>query len=143
MRRSNIPILLVEDDLVDAKTVRRAFERRGISNPLVVVETGEEALKYLDQSQTSEAEAPRPGLVLLDINLPGISGFEVLEAMKRDAGLRRIPVVVLTTSDHEPDRQRGYSAGAAGYVTKPVSFEAFSDAIETVDRYWTLCESCD
>jgi DNA-binding response OmpR family regulator len=133
--RDNKPILLVEDDRVDAMTVKRALADIKVTNPLDVVEDGEQALAYLRQSANQ-----RPGLILLDLNMPRMSGIEFLKIVKQDTQLKRIPVVVLTTSGEERDRIDAYEWGAAGYVVKPFDYSQFVATVRTIDRYWTLCE---
>lgn len=140
--RSDVSILLVEDDALDVKNVKRAFAERRISNKLFVVSDGEEALAFLrHEPPFADAEAyPRPGIILLDLNLPLMNGLSFLATYKNDPDLRRIPSVVLTTSDEESDRVRSYSVGIAGYIVKPVDFSKFVEAIQNFDLYWTLCE---
>ncbi len=135
-----LPILLVEDDIVDVKTVRRAFKENKIVNELHVVGNGEEALAYLrnEGSYADAGQHPRPGLVLLDLNMPVMSGIEFLRLAKADPSLRSIPVVVLTTSKMENDRVQSYDLGVAGYIIKPVEFDKFVEAVRTLDLYWTL-----
>jgi two-component system response regulator len=134
----NQPILLVEDSPEDFETTRRAFLRAGLKNPIVHCSDGDQALDYLFRrgAWTDAGAAPRPGLVLLDLNLPGTDGREVLEEIKRDEDLKRIPVIVLTTSSDERDVQACYRAGANSYVQKPVDIEGFFRAIERLNGYW-------
>ncbi len=131
----NVSILLVEDDLVDVKTVQRAFKENKMKNPLSIVGNGEEALEYLRNNDN-----PRPGLILLDLNMPVMNGIEFLKVAKADDGLRSIPVIVLTTSQDESDRVYSYNLSVAGYITKPVEFEKFVEAVKIIDLYWSLCE---
>ena len=136
------PILLVEDDLLDAKSVERAFRLNGIENPLHVSPNGEAALEYLRERvkpAAGEGE-PAPSLILLDINMPVMNGIEFLIAYKSDAALKHIPAVVLTTSKEENDRLEAYRNGIAGYIVKPVDFDAFREVIRRLDRYWSVCE---
>lgn len=134
--RDNKPILLVEDDQVDVMTVRRAMADIKATNPLDIAEDGEQALAYLRKSGNQ-----RPGLILLDLNMPRMGGIEFLKTVKRDATLKRIPVIVLTTSSEESDRIDAYDLGVAGYIVKPVDYLKFVEAVRTIDLYWTLCES--
>lgn len=136
-----VPILLVEDDAVDVKNIRRAFGRNRLINPLYVVSNGEEALAFLGNRPPYEdpQEAPRPGLILLDLNMPVMSGLEFLEIYRDDPDLKSIPTVVLTTSDLERDRLRSYSIGVAGYIVKPIRFDAFVELVHTFDLYWSIC----
>ena len=129
------PILLVEDDRVDVMTVKRAMRDLEISNPLDVVHNGEEALAHLrDTSQE------RPGIILLDLNMPKMNGIEFLRIVKQDEELRKIPVIVLTTSREEQDRVNSYDLSVAGYVIKPVDYQQFLDVMRTIDDYWRLSE---
>ena len=126
MNRSQ-PILLVEDSAEDVEATLRALRRAGLANPIHHCADGDEALDYLRHSgrYADGRDAPVPGVILLDLNLPGTDGREVLEAVKRDSGLKAIPVIVLTTSSDERDVQRCYEAGANSYVKKPVDFDGF------------------
>lgn len=136
MQLSSSSILLVEDDRVDAMTVKRAFKELKISNPLIVRENGESALTYLKAT-----DHDRPCLVLLDLNMPIMNGTEFLHAIKADATLRRIPVIVLTTSDEQQDKVESFDLGVAGYMKKPVEYRSFVEVVRTIDMYWTLCEA--
>ena len=136
MRKTNCPIMLVEDDQVDAMTVRRAFKEIKIANPLVHREDGEAALEYLQDPQSEP-----PCLILLDLNMPIMNGFEFLQALKALPQLRRIPVVVLTTSAEEQDKCRSFDLGIAGYMRKPVDYRQFVEVVRTIDTYWTLSEA--
>ena len=137
-RTELVNILLVEDDPDDIEIARRAFERGKIANPLYVVRDGEEALEFLQHSgrYADPDDAPRPGLILLDLNLPRLDGREVLKHIKADASLRRISVVVLTTSSEEADVLGCYDRGANTYITKPVEYDNFLEAVITIGRYW-------
>ena len=130
-----VDVLLVEDDPGDVLMTREAFEHHKIRNKLHVVNDGEQALQFL--RQTGEyAGAPRPGLILLDLNLPRRDGLEVLAELKEDPGLRVIPVVILTTSQAEEDIVRSYALHANAYVSKPVDFERFMDVIRQIDNFF-------
>jgi CheY-like chemotaxis protein len=130
-----VEILLVEDDPGDVLMTKEALADAKMGNKLHVVTNGEEALAFLFQ-QGEYADAPRPGLVLLDLNLPRVDGREVLARIKVDDALRRIPVVVLTTSEAEEDILRSYDLHANAYVTKPVDFEAFVKVVRQVDEFY-------
>ena len=130
-----VDVLLVEDDPGDVLMTREAFEHHKIRNQLHVVTDGEQALEFLHQTGDYEG-APRPGLILLDLNLPRRDGLEVLAELKADQGLRVIPVVILTTSQAEEDILRSYSLHANAYVSKPVDFEAFMDVIRQIDNFF-------
>jgi CheY-like chemotaxis protein len=138
MPRSPSPILLVEDSPEDYETTRRAFRRAQFENPLYRCASGDEALDFLHRRgpYAAPAAAPRPGIILLDLNLPGTDGRAVLAEIKADERLREIPVVVLTTSADERDVQACYRAGAASYIQKPVDAAAFMRAIERLNHYW-------
>jgi CheY-like chemotaxis protein len=130
-----IDILLVEDDPGDVLMTREAFEHHKIRNALHVVSDGVEALRFLRREDPFR-EAPRPGLILLDLNLPRKDGREVLGEIKQDPRLRTIPVVVLTTSEAEEDILRSYDLHANAYVTKPVDFEKFVEVVRKIDDFW-------
>ncbi|MFD9737917.1 response regulator [Umezawaea sp. NPDC059074] len=132
---SAIDVLLVEDDAGDALITEEAFEHHKVFNRLHVVRDGVRALAFL-RHEGEYADAPRPGLILLDLSLPRLDGHEVLAAIKQDADLRRIPVVVLTTSEAEEDVLRSYQLHANAYVTKPVDFDAFVGAIRQIDDFF-------
>ncbi len=130
-----VDVLLVEDDAGDVLIVREAFEYHKIRNTLHVVTDGEQALRFVRQAGEF-ADVPRPGLIMLDLNLPRRGGLEVLAELKADPGLRVIPVVILTTSRSEEDILRSYSLHANAYVSKPVDFEQFMDAIRQIDNFF-------
>jgi two-component system, response regulator len=131
----NQPILLVEDSPEDFETTERAFRKSGLKNPIIRCSDGDEALDFLFR-RGSFADAPRPGVVLLDLNLPGTDGREVLTEIKADPQLKQIPVIVLTTSNDERDVSACYQAGASSYIQKPVDLEGFMKAIERLNDYW-------
>lgn len=131
--RSSRPILLVEDDNVDVMTVRRAFKDLRVMNELVPTGDGEAALDYL----RSRGKL-RPCVILLDLNMPRMSGTEFLKIIKADETLKTIPVVVLTTSNTEQDITKSFELGAAGYMVKSVDYDKFIETIKTIDSYWTL-----
>ena len=130
-----IDVLLVEDDPGDVLMTREAFEHNKVRNRLSVVADGVSALEFL-RKEGQYADAPTPDLVLLDLNLPRMDGREVLEALKSDAAMRSIPVVVLTTSEAEEDVVRSYSLHANAYVTKPVDFDRFIDVVRQIDEFF-------
>jgi len=132
-------ILIVEDSDDDYETTIRAFKTSGnLGNPIYRCEDGEEALDYLFQrgEYSQPNRAPKPGIILLDLNLPAIEGQEVLKEIKSHEALREIPVVVLTTSDDEKDIERCYSLGASTYIQKPVDLVRFFYAIQRLNEYW-------
>jgi len=130
-----IEVLLVEDDPGDVLMTREAFADYKLRNQLHVVDDGVQALEFLRQ-EGGFANAPRPDIVLLDLNLPRMDGREVLAAIKSDTELASIPVVVLTTSEAEEDVVRSYSLHANAYVTKPVDFERFIDVVRQIDEFF-------
>jgi CheY-like chemotaxis protein len=130
-----VDVLLVEDDEGDVLMTREAFEHYKIRNTLHVVSDGEQALHFVRRTG-DYADAPRPGLIMLDLNLPRRSGLEVLAELKDDPELRVIPVVILTTSQAEEDILRSYRLHANAYVTKPVDFERFIEVIRQIDRFF-------
>ena len=130
-----IDVLLVEDDEGDVLMTKEAFEYHKIRNRLHVVSDGDQALQFLRRTGPFE-DAPRPGLILLDVNLPRRSGLEVLAELKQDQELLVIPVVMLTTSRAEEDILRSYSLHANAFVTKPVDFEHFIEAIRQIDNFF-------
>ncbi|WP_329073779.1 response regulator [Streptomyces niveus] len=130
-----VEVLLVEDDAGDELMTREAFEDNRIGNTLHVVRDGLEALDFLYQRE-DHTEAPRPDLILLDLNLPKYDGRQVLEKIKSDPDLSSIPVVVLTTSAAEEDILRSYKLHANAYVTKPVDLEQFIKAVQEIDDFF-------
>lgn len=138
MRGEPINVLLVEDDPAHAEIVRRNFEMFRIANRLKHVWDGEEALDYLYRRGkfTDRSESPRPGVILLDLRLPKIDGLEVLKTIKSDPDLRRIPVVVLTTSAAETDKVKAYESFANSYLVKPVDYAQFVALMQSLGYYW-------
>ncbi|MGW1208660.1 response regulator [Streptomyces sp. NPDC002499] len=132
---ATIDVLLVEDDPGDELMTREAFEDNKIGNTLHVVRDGEEALEFLYQ-RGDHTNAPRPGLILLDLNLPKYDGRQVLEKIKSDPELAHIPVVILTTSAAEEDILRSYKLHANAYVTKPVDLDQFIAAVRQIDDFF-------
>ena len=132
------PILLVEDSPEDFEATQRAFQKSGLKNTLMRCEDGDEALDYLHRrgEYADPARSPRPGVILLDLNLPGTDGRQVLSEIKSSERLRDIPVVVLTTSADERDITACYRAGANSYIQKPVDIDGFMKAIERLNGYW-------
>ena len=129
------PILLVEDDTVDTMTVKRALSDLKVINPLVHTSNGEEALEYL-KNEANE----RPCIILLDLNMPKMNGIEFLKATKHEDIIKRIPVVVLTTSKDDQDIIESFKLSVAGYMVKTVDYKKFVEIIRTVNLYWTLSE---
>ena len=129
-------ILLLEDDEVDVINVRRAFQRNNLLNPLFIAANGVEGLAML---RGGEVPTDRL-LILLDLNMPKMNGIEFLRELREDEALRRLPVVVLTTSNDERDRIEAYNLNVAGYLLKPVTFVEFVEVMATINKYWTLVE---
>jgi CheY-like chemotaxis protein len=130
------PILLVEDSHEDYETTVRALSRAKVANPVVRFCSGEDALEHLRSCCVAESGPALPGVILLDLNLPGMSGGEVLGQIKSDPSLRTIPVIVLTTSNDTRDIEQCYEAGANSYVQKPVDFPGFLRAVQALTDYW-------
>jgi CheY-like chemotaxis protein len=135
VRVTNKPILLVEDDQVDMMTVIRALKQVHVTNKVVHLENGEDALNYLRDEGND-----KPCIILLDLNMPIMNGIEFLETVKDDEQLMRIPVVVLTTSDEQQDKLNSFNFGVAGYMAKPVDYEQFVEVMRSIDAYWTLSQ---
>lgn len=133
--RDSRPVLLVEDDSIDAMTVQRAFRDLKVTNPLERAVNGEEALAYLQDPAND-----KPCVILLDLNMPKMNGTEFLAVAKADPSLKKIPVIVLTTSSEERDIVESFRLSVAGYIIKPVDYKKFVEAIRTIDLYWTLSE---
>ena len=134
-----IHILLAEDNEDDIVIVKRAFKKLRLLNNLTIVRNGREALDYLfHEGSFAESKPPTPGLVLLDISMPMVDGFEVLTRIKSDDNLKKTPVIMLTTSDREEDIVKSYEFGACSFITKPANFNDFVRAIEHFELYWTL-----
>lgn len=129
-------ILLVDDDEVDVMTVKRAFSRANITNKLYVATDGIEALNLL----RSDAIPASRRLMLLDLNMPRMSGIEVLREIRADPALHSLTVIVLTTSNEDRDRVEAFQLNVAGYLLKPVTFHAFAEVMSTLNKYWTLME---
>ena len=131
----SITILMAEDDPEDQMLVKEAFRDAHLKNPLVIVEDGEELLDYLHR-RGKHADAERPDLLLLDLNMPKKDGREALEEIKDDPSLRSIPVIVLTTSGAEEDILNSYNIGVCSYIRKPVTFGKMLDVMQTMGKYW-------
>jgi CheY-like chemotaxis protein len=131
-----IEVLLVEDNLGDVELTTLALEESRLSIHLSVVGDGADALDFLHRQHQRYANAPHPDLILLDLNLPKKSGYEVLAAIKNDEALKRIPVVVLTTSQSEEDILRAYNLYASGYISKPARFDRFVQVVQSIEDFW-------
>jgi CheY-like chemotaxis protein len=133
-----ITILMADDDPDDCLLVKRAFKTSKLCNDLRFVNDGEDLMDYLYRrgKYKETDQAPRPGLILLDLNMPRKDGREALKEIRADAVLREIPVVVLTTSKDEEDIHRSYNLGANSYIMKPVTFEGLVDVVKSLGKYW-------
>ena len=141
MDKKSFTVLLVEDDLNDIFLVKRAFKMAQIQNPLQVVTDGQEAISYLrgEGKYANREHYPLPKLIVMDIRMPRKSGFEVLEAVKGESRvLRRIPVVIVSSSEDPADINRAYELGANAYMVKPVDFRAVEHLFESITHYWGL-----
>ncbi|PYV13609.1 MAG: two-component system response regulator [Acidobacteria bacterium] len=137
-KKHPITILMADDDADDRLLTKKAFDSARLVNDFRTVADGEQLLAYLRQRDPFQdpAAAPRPGLVLLDLNMPRKDGREALAEIKQDPALRRIPVVVLTTSKSEEDVLRSYDLGANSYIRKPVTFESLVEVMKALGQYW-------
>jgi CheY-like chemotaxis protein len=133
-----LTVLLVEDNPRDVRLTQRAFQQAGLPHDLRVVRDGDEALAYLHREGAyKEAEtAPRPDVILLDLNLPRMGGHELLREVKQDNHLRQVPIIVLTTSERPDDVRLAYDAGANAYLLKPVEFSRFTEVIGQLGKFW-------
>ena len=131
-----ITILLLEDDPGDQKLIKNSLQHQKIGNNIFISETAEEGIEYLAGSKAGDVEQPKPDLILLDLNMPGMGGKEFLKHIKADDELDTIPVVVLTTSDSEQDIIESYKLHASGYVKKPVTLDGFEQVMRELEEYW-------
>ncbi len=138
MAKKPLVLLMAEDDPDDRLLASEAFEQSRVLNQLYCVENGEELIEYLERrgKWAPPAEAPRPGLILLDLNMPKMDGREALSWLKHSPDFKRIPVVVLTTSRQEADLVASYDLGAASYISKPVTFERLVELARSLGTYW-------
>jgi CheY-like chemotaxis protein len=133
--QSTKPILLVEDDRVDVMTIKRVFNDIKITNQLIVMSNGQEALGYLKSGDNR-----KPCLILLDLNMPKMNGLEFLKTIKENEALKRIPIIVFTVSKEDNNVTKSFKLGAAGYMVKPVDYKKFVEIITAIHLYWTLSE---
>jgi CheY-like chemotaxis protein len=140
MKINNFTVLLVEDDLNDIFLVKRAFKIAKIENPLQVVTDGQEAMQYLrgEGKYADRTSHPLPKLIVMDIKMPRLSGFEVLEWVKHEVPLRRIPVIIVSSSEDPSDINRAYELGANAYMVKPVDFKEVEHLFSSITHYWGL-----
>ena len=135
-----LTIMLVEDDRADQKLIRKSLADQKIANDLAIVNSGEEGVDYLNECKQNKAKA-LPGLILLDLNMPGMGGKEFLKRIKSNDNFKHIPVVILTTSDSDKDILDSYKLQASGYVKKPVTLEEFKSIMRGIEEYWfVLCK---
>ena len=136
--RKSVTIVMADDDADDRMFAREALAENRLANDLHFVSDGEELLDFLrhEGRYADPVSSPRPGLILLDLNMPNMDGREALEAIKADPKLRHIPVIILTTSRTEADIFSSYDLGASSYITKPVTFEGLVQAMGQLGRYW-------
>ncbi len=140
-RDRHINLILVEDDEVDIMNVQRALRKNNIQPSLHVVSNGLEALDLLRQGSLGKPETlARNCLIWLDLNMPKMGGLEFLKILRADVNLKRIPVIILTTSDQEQDRIEAFNLNVAGYILKPITFSKFVEVVATLHNYWMLCE---
>lgn len=137
MAQTDYTILLVEDDQNDVLLIKRAFQKVNIANPIIVLHDGEQAISYL-AGREPYANRSLPIIVLLDLKLPRRSGHEVLEWLRQQQRLKRLPVVVLTASSESSDVNRAYDLGANSYLVKPVTFDALVEMVKTLNMYWLI-----
>lgn len=130
--RTKKPILLLEDDLVDQEAITRALGELKVTNKVEAYSNGEEGIEYLKHHL--------PVVILLDLNMPKMNGIEFLKIVKGDKNLKRIPVIILTTSNEERDKVDSFNLGVAGYIVKPSSHEKFVEVLHALDIYWTISE---
>ncbi len=137
-RRTTVTILMADDDEDDCMLAREALAESRLANDLYFVQDGEELMDYLCRrgQYAKESKSPRPGLILLDLNMPKKDGREALREIKADPHLRQIPVVVLTTSKAEEDIYRSYDLGANSFITKPVTFASLVEVMKSIGKYW-------
>ncbi len=140
MEKNDFTVLLVEDDLNDIFLVKRAFRMARLETPLQVVTDGEEALHYLrgERRYADRSAYPLPRLIVMDIKMPRLTGFDVLEAIKRDGPLRRIPIVIVSSSNRVEDINHAYELGANAYMVKPMDFRAVEHLFQSITHYWGL-----
>jgi CheY-like chemotaxis protein len=136
MNKSSVTIIVADDDADDRLLITDAFKESRLANPLVFVEDGEQLLNFLLNASSKVNGKALPGLILLDLNMPRMDGRTALSLIKSNPDLRRIPVVVLTTSKAEEDVLRTYDLGVNSFITKPVTFEGLVDVVQSLNHYW-------
>lgn len=134
-------VLLIEDDEVDVMTVKRAFKKNKLEHQLWIASNGVEALNILRNDPDINKPYPTSNrIILLDLNMPKMGGIEFLESLRSDPELKKIPVIILTTSNEDEDKIKAYDFNVAGYMVKPVTFESFLETIATLNQYWMMSE---
>ena len=138
MTKNTVTILLAEDDYDDRYLISEALDESGVETRLLIVENGEDLLDYLKGrgNYSDRGKFPLPNMILLDLNMPLMDGREALTEIKKDRDLRRIPIIVLTTSQAEEDVQATYDLGITGFITKPMTFSGLVDVMKSVGNYW-------
>ena len=136
--KTSQPILIVEDSPEDFETTMRAFKKSHLNNPIFRCDNGDDALDFLFHrgNYKDKDKAPRPGIILLDLNIPGTDGREVLKEIKNNSETKKIPVIILTTSEDKLDIEKCYQQGANSYMQKPVNLNKFVESIERLKEYW-------
>lgn len=137
--QDEINFLLVEDDDLDVQNLQRAFKKNNIHYHLHVARNGMEALEML-RGDGSLPLIPRPHVIMLDLNMPKMSGIEFLQELRKDFRFKSLPVFILTSSDQEEDKIAAYNLNIAGYILKSLDFDKFKETVKILDSYWTLCE---
>ena len=140
MLREPFLVLMAEDNEHDIIATRRVWRKNRIANPLFIVNDGEECLDFLYQKGKYDGEdaPPHPGILLLDVNMPKMDGLSVLESIRNDGPLRRLPVVIMTASEAEEDRLKSYDLGANAYIIKPIGFDNLSETLKAINQFWEL-----
>ena len=138
----NSPILMVEDNPHDILAIRRTWKQHQIPSPLFIVEDGEACIDFLFHQNKYQdiTKAPVPGVAIIDIKLPKIDGLSLLKTIRQSKIYKHLPVVIFTTSAEESDRLKSYKLGANAYIRKPMGYQAFSDAIQLICRFWSIVE---
>lgn len=142
MGKESFAVLVAEDDESNIVATKLAWKKHNIANPLYIVNDGKECLDFLHRrgKYREPGTAPRPGILLLDINMPKMNGLAVLERIRKDGKLRRLPVIILSGSKAEDDLLRSYDLGVNAYIVKPVGFENFSEVVRNINVFWQLVE---
>ena len=142
MSKNPFVVLMAEDDEHDIVAIKRVWEKCGISNPLYIVNDGEECLDYLYQrgEYSRQGIAPRPSILLLDIKMPKTDGLTILKHIRKSENFHSLPVIIFTTSEDEEDLLNSYDLGATAYIVKPVGFDKLSEVVNTIINFWKLVQ---